>query len=521
MFPKSEMEAINNYRHYSIRREISVNFPDITEKFWLFLANQKNDPESCYMCVIFGMRRIGKTALSFSKINVLMENDPTRKLCLFKCPDSLFNEIVKIFPGRVYSAQNLMQVENDSILYIDEALLELNAKLATTKDLRNFGQSLVKTSHKRIITIVCAQDDGFMKDLRKKADLIIYKRLTTGFVDETENKFIKKKENREILLELPIEKAIVYSNYYFYNEKIKLRGKTVFTGMIDIDLKKHCHWWSKKISRNMSNSSMDRDYEESIKNIGLIREVSQKMIDVYGKKRLKKSKTQRLIKGFYLENDMKKHREVQNLLSHIEDYIEFLCTEQLTEEDKESEEDRKYQLPPEIINEGMTFGQYVQVKLPNSNGKIMFLLLSGWKQDEIADKMQMNKADVSEIIHSYSETQIGYWLEEWFALRMGGGPTGGYSNAPDYIDATGRVFSLKYRYSRAHSQTFFQESQKPWLKPEHDYCVGNLIESYFLVYYNPQWRKKALKIIEVKAFGDDKVLVKIDDPSKIELENFF
>lgn len=517
--PKAELELIKNFRPRGRNYETKDKFPNITKQFWKFLQDQKNDPESCFICVTIGMRRIGKTAFSFSEINDILEYDKTRELCLFKAPKVLLEEVSKIFPGRVYAVEELIDVRNNCILYVDEALLELNAKLATTTALRKFGQSLVKTSHKRIILIVCAQDDGFMKDLRKKADLVIYKRLIKGFVDEAPDKFIK--ENAHFLLRMPREQAIVFSNYYHYNETVKINGEPVFTGLIDIDLKEHCPWWSDKISKNLSDESLDRDYEQSKKDILLIKEVAQTMIDIYGKNRMIKGKTQKLMKGYYLANNLKKYNRILGRTQQIEEFLVYLCTDQLSEAEKKEDEKEKYELPPEIEKSGMTFAQYALFKFPNKIGKIFSLLFSGWKQEDIAKALRMNKADVSQLILSYSEREIGYWLEEWFSLRMGGGPTGGNSNAPDYIDALGRVFSCKYRYNRKNTQTFFQETQKPWLKPEHDYCVDNLVETYFIVYLNPYWKENCLKILEVKTFGDDAVKVNINYESVIEIENFF
>lgn len=524
--PQKYLEELEDYSNtflYNASDADITKFPDITDIFWQFLAMQKKDPESCFICVNYGMRRSGKTHDTFGMAHTILINDVSRTICLFRAPESLFKLALEQYPNRVVNVRDLVEVPNNCILIVDEALLELNAKLAMTTALRQFGQSLVETSHKRIIVIVSAQDDGVMKDLRRKADMVIYKRLSIGFVDESGEKFIQ--ENKKILLELPKGEAIIYSNYFSWTENVKLHKESVFKGRVKMPFES-CPWWSAKVSRNLEEVSMDRDLEEKRRVFPFVKQIAEELISVYSLEKLtkKKNSLKDIVLGYYLVNDLKKHQKIYPYINSIlKPYLTYLSTESDLDDEDDTESD--FVLPDDLDPNGLSFGQYIHTQLlHNIHGQILYKLMEGWTQGKIAETTEgKHKADINEIIHTYSETQLGYWLEDWFSYRMGGGETAKNTNGPDFIDALGRVFSIKYRYSRDASLTFYQEppseEHSNHFRPEYNYCKDHLIDTYYGVLYNPQWKTDKLKIVEVKTYGENKIILKKNAKNVFDMEN--
>lgn len=496
------------------KRRFKKSFSNITKEFFQFLIDEANNPESVFNLMIIGMRRSGKTGKALTIIDKLMK-DIVRKICFYRQPKALFDAFMKFSPWgigkedpgimyfmwrvfnnslpklRFYEAQRLSEIRNNSIVYMDESLISANAKEALKTELRELGKSNAFWSHKRIILIMNAQDNGVIKDLRNKCEIKIYKRLTINFLENSREPFIQKNNDR--LKNLPRKRGIVDSNLFHFTKR----------GYIEFDLKDECPWFNRELSMNLANASADALYEQMKQKQDELTPIVEKIIEDLGRKRMLKSGLTTLIQGYMLEEDhLEWYNNYKNMIPEIAARCKYRASKMKDEpKDEEYEEEEK----ETIFEEGDSFGKFCLDNLPTENriNEVFHLLVQGSTQRAIRDALGMSIGKISGIVKSMSEREIGYYYEDWFALTHGGGEVAhNEQDKADYIHPeTGDIYSLKYRYNGDKTITFYQERD---FGPEYR-LAKKLGKPYFFGLYNPRWYRKQhiTKLDPVK--DDDKV----------------
>jgi len=511
-----------------ISRKRRKKFKNITKLFFQFLLDEANNPESVFNCMSLGMRRAGKTAKAMVIIDKLM-TDPKRKLCLFRAPHELYMALNKHSPwgfrdenianamnawfggsgyvkmkNRIYEAASLDKIENDSIVYMDESLVSANAKEALKTDLRELGKSNAYWSHKRIILLMNAQDGGIIKDLRNKSELKIYSRLSMPFLENSKDPFIIA--NRDRLKKLKRERGLIDANLFHFTKR----------GYIEFDLLKECPWWHTEISMNLKDANTDALMEQTQQKQDQLTPIVETIIKDLGVKQIKKSSLGSIIRGYLIENHLDWYNKFKSSVTEIEARCKYRAT--LMKDEKQQKEAEEVQAildgtTPSVFADGDGFGQYVLNNMPKKKraNEIFQFLVQGVPQSTIRDTLNIGSAGkLNGIIHEYSEKQIGYFFEDWFAATHGGGPVAHESHDPDYIDPRdGKVYSLKYRYNGDKTLSFYQSKN---FGPEYKHILKNKKEGkepleYYAVLYNPRWKKNQMTMKKVDPINDiDKVI---------------
>jgi hypothetical protein len=496
MFSQFKSEQYDLYRSES-------QFDDITRKFFDFLKTQKDKADATFTIMIMGMKRSGKTLTAMMIIETLMMSDPSRYLVLFKCPKALFDELNKVYPSRVKFAKTLIDCDvQNAIIYTDEGLIGLNAKLALTKELREFGQALAYTSHKRIVMLLNAQDDGVMRDLRTKCEIVIYKRLSRFFLNDCKDSILY--ENRNFLMKLDRIKHLVIGNFFDFTEMGILRVK-----------KEDCKFWSESLSHNMQNISLSTEFQKQKDNATIIEECSNEILKIL-KKRALRVKLSQFIQFHYKKKNLEFFMKIQPMIADIaiNIYGKAVLKYQMGKQGDENEDNENDDNESEsIITESEikfddTFAVFALMNFPKLDKKneIFYLLLSGSTQRSICDNLGLSLTKVNQAIQTISEKEIGYYFEDYFSLKHNGDSRGYVAHEkpePDFIDSDGNVYSLKYRYCRDNSITFYQSTD---CNPEITYCREKGIKQFSFVLFNPRWTEK--QVVR---------LIRLDDPDKIIL----
>lgn len=476
-------------RKYDITK--MSNFDDISTKFFAFLENQKDRIDATFTILIMGMKRSGKTLTAMRIIDTLMTTDLKRILVLYKCPDALYKELKNVFPERVKFAKTLIDCDvQNGLIYTDEGLIGLNAKQALTKELREFGQALAFTSHKRIIMLLNAQDDGVMRDLRTKCEIVIYKRLSRFFIMDCKDSLIQ--ENRNFLMTLPRKQHLLVGNFFDFTELGILRVK-----------KEDCKFWTESLSHNMQDVSLSTEFQKQKDNETLISECADEILEELGETALK-TRLENFIQFHFKKKDLEFFMKIRPMIKDIA--IEAYGKAVL----KAKENDQLEEVPIISGNEiefDDSFAVYALKNLTKEDktNEVFYLLLSGSTQRNINENLKISLIKVNSIIQSISEKEIGYLFEDYFISKHGGDKRGNvqaHNNPiPDFIDKDGNVYSLKYRYNRDKSLTFYQSAD---FNPERKYCLENHISQYSVVLYNPRWPEKIYTKV-----------ITLDDPDKV------
>jgi len=510
------------------KRYLKKSFLNITKAFFQFLINEANNPESVFNLMILGMRRAGKTVIAFLILVYLMI-DKRRKICLYRQPKELFEVFAKFTPWgigkqfkgekkgekwekykkaleedlkityfmnrifnnalpkfRFYEAHRLSEIQNNSIVYMDESLVSANAKEALKTEMRELGKSNSYWSHKRIILIMNAQDDGVIKDLRNKCEIKIYKRLTINFVERSRDPFIQK--NKEKIKVLSKKRGIIDSNLFHFTKR----------GYIEFDQKKELPWFCRELSMNLANASADALLEQMKQKQDELTPIVDKIIKDLGRKRMLKSGLNPLIQGYMLEED---HLEWYNNFKTSIPEIAARCKYRALKMKDDPKDDEEEEGKEIIFEEGDSFGLFCLNNLPTENriNEVFHLLVQGTTQRVIRDALVMSIGKISGIVKSMSEKEIGYYFEDWFATTHGGGEVAhNVQGKPDYIDPDGNIYSLKYRYDGSKCLSFYQKEN---LGPEYR-AAKELGKTYFLGLYNPRWYNK-LQLKEIDPERDD------------------
>jgi hypothetical protein len=475
-------------------------FEDITAKLFTFLKGQKDVVDATFTMMVVGMKRSGKTLTAMSFIEMLINSDPSRILVLYKCPKSLFDELIIVFPKRVKFALTLMDCDvQNGIIYVDEGLVGLNAKEALKTEMREFGQGLAFTSHKRIILLINAQDDGVLRDLRNKCEIVIYKRLSRFFINDSHDPIIM--ENKNFLMKLPKQKHLVVGNFFDFTEM----------GILRIN-KNQCSFWTESLSHNMKNISLSTEFQKQKDNSKLIEECATEILNIL-KKRALRVKLSQFIEFHYKKKKLEFFMKIKPIVRDIAVVIygKAVLKYQMKQGDDSDDDENE---PEPYITESETkfddtFAVFALKNFPKLERKneIFYLLLSGSTQRSICDNLGLSLTKVNIAIQSISEKEIGYYFEDYFSAYHHGDLRGFVAHEekiPDFIDLDGNVYSLKYRYCRDNSITLYQSTD---CNPEVIYCREKGIEQFSLVLFNPRWTEK--QVVR---------LIRLDDPDKIILK---
>jgi len=203
--------------------------------------------------------------------------DPSYKFCAFSPSDKFVgtindaqeayaNENPEFVPwgeARFYETDRLDKVDNRSYLYIDEGEMEAgNMSFDEVAEALIYAANIM--SHKGIVVYICSQNERFKKGLRDKINVWIYKRLSTGFIDDGyyyKPPFVLKYGPK--FANLDVRFGFVDSHFSFGNWR-------AFSGVLHFDLFQEVPWWNHHVSENyadMSLSQLVNNYERLMKEV--------------------------------------------------------------------------------------------------------------------------------------------------------------------------------------------------------------------------------------------------------------
>jgi hypothetical protein len=288
-------------------------FKDITNDFanWFKRSGLKNEDgtyvyrDHSGIILIIGKRRSGKGVTSYNIVELLQKHDPSRILCVWKAPPKVvpYLNSVGIKAKNVESHKDLPK---NCIWFIDEGILNVNAKKALTKFARQMDEIISVISHKRIIMIITFQRWQIFASLIEQSDCIIYKKLGERMMNRARNDpFLK--ENKELINKLPKEKAFVECDLDGYEA----------TGFVSIGLPS---WYSPILSESYEDINLDFELNEDKKRNVLLEEIAIELLKngrVYDPKdKIGKETLISVIKKTY-ENDKLKSSEITTILQNM------------------------------------------------------------------------------------------------------------------------------------------------------------------------------------------------------------
>ena len=156
-----------------------------------------------------------KVQASFQK------NEEVHRICQFNdkktCEDCKSCKYYKNGLRQFRKITKLTEVTFNSILIIDEGIINVNAKQALTKAMRNWDKLLMVLRHKRCILFCLFQRPEIIKSMRTTAEMTMYKRQSKSLIDEEKvDKFMK--EHRDILEKLSKGKTVVKSQHTLFDK---------------------------------------------------------------------------------------------------------------------------------------------------------------------------------------------------------------------------------------------------------------------------------------------------------------
>ncbi len=481
-----------------MRAEVS----NVTKFYYSFLKTgitKYND--DCVKILNIGKPRSGKTATAFDQIDTLMQAaiaaGTKRWLCLFRAHPLLEELLKKYSPygDLIYRTSRLEEIRPGSIVYVDEGIKDMNAKEALLVENRQLEKALAYMSHQGIIFIVNAQDDGVLKSLRTKADMVVYKRLSEDYVIESDHYVVKQFGDQ--LQKLPHDRGFLSSNAFGLEKKGIIQTKLV-------------PWWNDELSRNLGGASLNSELDREKEIQKIIDETVKTILDVFGAKQALKAKFASLISGYMQENDIATYKLLETRLRKVADRCAYRAWTELKK--KGNEEGIIGPAISQVTYEpGDAFSTYCQKAINDPKiAEIIWLYLQGMGQKNIAQSVKCSVDTANKTIQGFQSNQQGKLFEFWWdATHPGGKLGGGNRSVPDFITKEGRIQSLKCNADGSKSLTFYQVSQdqRHGLKPEYEAAkAAGAGVTYDLVLLNPWWSTDVI-IQAVDPSGDNKVVV--------------
>ncbi len=318
-----------NWNPLNFSSLITKNFlDDLSSQFLTFLQTLIKSRDSTTDIRIVGKKRSGKTTIAIIIINYILLLDPKRMLVCFK-NKNLYNVLSKIsfFHNRVVYINQINEADkyvNEGyklVIYIDEGLIVANAKSALKKEMKELGQAFADSSHKDVILIINSQDDQIIRDLRRKSEILIYKRLSSNFILNAENTILRKYEN--VLKTLKKQEALLISEHFDFS----------CIGMLRYNVFELIPYYNEKIdeeiSKNASSKSFSQSLEEEKDMINTVEQLSKEYITYYGYQNCKKKRNHKAELKFWIERQkgLEFSKTIEPYIDKINTYIIGYCNE--------------------------------------------------------------------------------------------------------------------------------------------------------------------------------------------------
>jgi hypothetical protein len=503
---------------------------DVTGKRDSFLDGSALETDESYKILIIGKPRSGKTHEALYYIDKLMKANSKRRLCLFRCPHELYEVMVKHspWPERIYETFYLTEIQNYSVIFIDEGLISTNAKEALRTDNRQLGKALAFISHKGCIFIINAQDEGVLKDIRRKVDWIVFKRLSKMFIDESDDPLVKKYAQK--LTSLKKSKSYIVSNVFGFETQ-----GTTNTDLID--------WWNDEISKNLAQASLDTEFEREKKLEEIEVRTAERLIKRFGAKRVGKSKFTEVAEGFLLVEDRYTHFLLTGRMRQVCAIAKYVALVKEEKEESDAEGKKKSekeksdaegdndiikdvlsQAKVRALDESCTFPDYAVELVKKETDKPQFaetirMYLNTNTYEKIGDKLKFSIVIAHRRVNWFRKAELGRkslqgrYFERWWDFTHPGGKLAGEGGKGevDWRDENGDIYSLKCQHIDRRVATFYQDIEDGGdpggsLGPEYRAAKAEGKEYYYLVLFNPAWLPTPM-IQKVYPSGDIRVLV--------------
>jgi len=325
--------------------------PDITDDWFAFLDKLAIMRDSTVDIHNIGKKRSGKTIFSITAIDRIMKADNDRFLICYQ-NENLPKILRKVdrFKKRVSSINHIIEADKfvelgfKLIIYMDEGVLTANAKSALQKDMKELGQAFASSSHKDVILIVNAQDDGVIKDLRGKGDISVFKRLTRRYILGSSDPLVRSKH--ELLLSLTKKESYVVSEHFDFDK----------TGIIKFDVYDYLDWLTpeldKELSKNDSISSFSQPYNKELEELDTVKELALEYIDNKGLDYCLKYKNHVKNLNYFLTNEysLKFFKQVEHLIPKIDVFINGISQDYTGETYSKKKDEKKVKIT-KIIKE--------------------------------------------------------------------------------------------------------------------------------------------------------------------------
>lgn len=490
--------------------------------------------EFSFMCDIRGTTGSGKSVFGLTLINELVRNNPNRWVAYYRADEAQVKNLNQIAPsylqGKFQPIDHIVEIgEKDGyppyefIFYVDEAGLDASAKEALKREMRPLVKMAKKSRHYKAIVIMLDQTNSILKDYRAMCHFHFYKRISDDYIEEYNDWFAKRHKKKMLYME---DWEIAFRcNYKYFRDPNKKSQKNNFirSGMLSMKMEDYIPWYIKEIeevSQYLKNENVDHDYAQEQKIKIKIVEYAKIISEKFGHD-LIKTKRKNIMKAWLAKHYPVDYYILKSYMNEVYDRALLILYE--GKEEEEEEEPKEAVKPKTLFENGMGFPEYARANLPKKDqvNEIFYLLLQGNTQRDIAAVLGPGKSKINNIVKEYHQKEIGYLHEDWFAFSHGGGEVAHTSHDPDYIHPeTGDVYSLKYRYNREKTLTFYQTHD---FRPEYKFIKENIKQNkhpqfYYVALYNPMWIHKVqiLKVSPVK--DDDKIVFQnAKDLPKIEI----
>ena len=416
--------------------------PNITDEWFVFLDNQPYVRDSTFDIGIISKKRGGKTIFAITTIDRIMLADKKRFLICYKnerIPEILQN--VNNFKNRVACIHNIIEADKyvdmgyKLIIFIDEGVLTANAKSALKKDMKELGQAFASSSHKDVILIVNAQDDGVIKDLRGKSEITIYKRLTRKYVLGTSDPMVSQK--KELLISLSKLQAYCVSEHFDFDK----------VGIIEFNAFKYLTWLTPELdealSKNDALSSFSQPYNKELEELDTVKELAQDYLDDKGIEFCLKSKSHVKDLKYFLtqEYSLKYYKQVEHLISKIDIFVCGMAKDGIRFDNSKKKEEKKLQMKKIIeVNEKRTgtkkekqieskkkvsiessnisFSEFVQDNLSGTLDEIeiVVLYLQGQSYRDIMKDYAVDNNKITRILKKFVEKNFEHLFVKYLKL---------------------------------------------------------------------------------------------------------
>jgi len=526
-------EYIDSKRYIKWDNSKTSNEPelyDLTDEFIEVFKKLSNKSGFGGIFWIIGIFGSGKSALLCILCNLFLQYGyEKRNIALYQAPEQLLKAIQKAVPSefkhKFRIIEKLSEVKLFDILCIDEGYLSADAKKALEKDSANFIASLTTLRHSSVFTILNSPDDGILRGYRLKAQFRLYKLLSDGYIDEVNDRFVKK--YGDIFTNLREEQTI------FQITHIDFLKKGIRRGALVLPLKDYCPWYNDQISRNFEGLDFDAYMRKLKKKKDRMEAVIQLVIDEFGK-----DLNRKLVSGFLFRKHIEIFREFESDISGIVNSAFYLLYSRQKEDDAEDYHSKIYELElPTIISnnskEDTTCANFFKAYYFNNMSfnkhkkkflDIIYYWILGLSQRKIAYETGYGLGTVNELLQEYNtgeglssdllRTKTVY--EFWVAEATKGKRDGAKSKSDElYYDEEHKIIGCgecKLIDDISSTLTFYQQAlgnrknKKMTLEPSYNYCKENNIRFYPFYLRNPKWGNFDL-VIPVEVDGDNKITV--------------